>query len=151
MRRGTTITCTGMMMRMFVDTSAWFALGDRKDQYHDRATAFLRNLKFEPVLLLTTDYVVDETLTLLRFKVSHREALAFLRLFKRGSQITREQVNSEHLRRAEEVFSRYRDKRWSFTDCVSFAFMEEKGLQEAFAFGANFSQFGFRVHPLSPG
>lgn len=134
-------------MRMFVDTSAWFALNDRKDQHHDEAVTFIRSLRATPVLLFTTDYIVDETVTLLRFRVSHREALAFLRLFAGSPQILREQVTLDHLKRAAEIFRRYRDKLWSFTDCVSFAFMEEKGLDDAFAFDANFSQFGVRVHP----
>jgi predicted nucleic acid-binding protein len=136
------------MMRIFVDTSAWFALNSRKDQHHKQAGNFVASLKSNPVLLITTDYVVDETLTLLRFKVSHREAVAFLRLFSRSPQIVREQVTPEHLKRAEAIFSRCHDKFWSFTDCVSFAFMEEKGLKDVFAFDENFSQFGMRIHPI---
>lgn len=143
-----TITSTEARMRVFVDTSAWFALNSRKDQHHKQARDFIASLKHNPVLLLTTDYVVDETLTLLRFKVSHREAAAFLRLFSRSPQVVREQVTSDHIKHAEEIFSRYRDKYWSFTDCVSFAFMEEKGLKDAFAFDENFSQFGMRIHPV---
>ncbi len=135
-------------MRVFVDTSAWFALNDRRDHHHDRAVAFMQGLREKPALFLTTDYIVDETLTLLRFKVSRRQAMAFLRLFAGSSQVTREQVSPDHLKRAEEIFARYRDKLWSFTDCVSFAFMEEKGLEDAFAFDSNFEQFGVRVHPV---
>jgi len=135
-------------MRIFVDTSAWFALSNRKDQHHKQAREFLASFQSVPVLFLTTDYVVDETLTLLRLKVSHREALAYLRLFSRSPQLSREQVTPDHLKRAEEIFARYDDKSWSFTDCVSFAFMEAKNLQDAFTFDANFGQFGMKVHPL---
>jgi len=135
-------------MKLFVDTSAWFALNNRKDRNHKHAREFAASLKGSPVLLLTTDYIVDETLTLLRFKVSHREAVAFLRLFSQSPHVIREQVTPEHLKRAEDIFSRFRDKQWSFTDCVSFAFMEERGLKDAFAFDINFSQFGMRVHPV---
>jgi uncharacterized protein len=141
------IICTESRMRIFVDTSAWFALNSRKDRHHKQARDFIASIKTSPILFLTTDYIVDETLTLLRFKVSHRDALAFLRLLSRSPQIAREQVTPDHLKRAEDIFSRYRDKPWSFTDCVSFAFMEEKGLEDAFAFDENFSQFGMRVHP----
>jgi predicted nucleic acid-binding protein len=44
----------------------------------------------------------------------------------------------------------YRDKPLSFTDCVSFAVMEGKGLKDAFTFDANFSQFGMCGHPADP-
>ncbi len=134
-------------MRILVDTSAWFALNDRKDQHHTRARRFVENLKGSPMLFLATDYIVDETATLLRLKVSHKEAVAFLRIFSRSSQMVREQVTTDHLKRAEEIFTRYRDKFWSFTDCVSFAYMEERGIKDAFTFDVNFSQFGLRVHP----
>jgi predicted nucleic acid-binding protein len=134
-------------MRLFVDTSAWFALNARNDAHHKRAKAFLHTLKSEPVLLITNDYIIDETATLLRLKVSHRSAVAFLSLFSRSRQIVREQATAEHVERAEAIFSRYSDKLWSFTDCVSFAFMEAKGLKDAFTFDANFSHFGMRVHP----
>ena len=144
-----TITFMGQMMRIFVDTSAWFALNNRKDQYHKKARDFVGRLKSSPAIFLTTDYIVDETLTLLRFKVSHREAAAFLRIFSRSRQIVREQVTPDQLKRAEEIFLRCRDKFWSFTDCVSFAFMEERRLEDAFTFDSNFSQFGIRIHPAS--
>jgi uncharacterized protein len=142
-----TITCTETRMRIFVDTSAWFALNSRKDQHHQHARDFITSIKTGPVLFLTTDYIVDETLTLLRFKISHREAVSFLRVLSRSPRIAYEQVTPDHLKRAEAIFSRYRDKPWSFTDCVSFAFMEEKGLEDAFAFDENFSQYGMRLHP----
>jgi uncharacterized protein len=144
---GMTITCMGTRMKIFADTSAWFALNDRNDQYHIQARKFVENLKAGPVLFFTTDYVVDETATLLRFKVSHREAVAFLRLVSKSPQIVCEQVTPDQIKRAEEIFSKYRDKSWSFTDCVSFAFMEERGLKDAFTFNLNFSQFGMCVHP----
>jgi uncharacterized protein len=141
------ITCMETGMKIFVDTSAWFALNNRKDQNHKKARKFIESLKSDPMLLFTTDYVVDETLTLLRFKVSHREAASFLHLLKQSNRIVREQATSDHLKRAEEIFLQYNDKLWSFTDCLSFAFMEEKGLKDAFAFDVNFSQFGMCVHP----
>ena len=134
-------------MRIFVDTSAWFALNNRKDEHHQQARAFVQNLKEVQVLFLTTDYVVDETLTLLRLKVSHKEAVEFLRLFSRSRQVVREQVTPDQLKRAEEIFAKYRDKSWSFTDCVSFAFMEDRNLKDAFTFDTNFAQFGMRALP----
>jgi predicted nucleic acid-binding protein len=144
---GMIITCMETGMRIFVDTSAWYALNDRKDQNHKKAGKFIESLKAEPVLLFTTDYVVDETLTLLRFRVSHRAAASFLRLFSQSQQIVREQATSDQLTRAEEIFLQYKDKLWSFTDCVSFAFMEEKRLKDAFTFDAHFNQFGMHVYP----
>jgi len=44
-------------------------------------------------------------------------------------------------------FRKYSEKRWSYTDCVSFAYMDEIGLEDAFTFDRNFAQYGKRVHP----
>ena len=43
---------------------------------------------------------------------------------------------------AWEIFSRYRDKAWSFTDCISFVVMNRLKIQQAFAFDEHFRQFG---------
>ena len=132
-------------MKMFVDSGAWYALADAADEHHRAATEFVRQL--DAVFLLTTDYIVDETVTLLLFGLSHRAAVAFLRSVHRSARLSCEQVTPDHLRRAEHIFTRYSDKRWSFTDCVSFAFMEDHGLKDAFTFDGNFEEFGLRMHP----
>lgn len=46
------------------------------------------------------------------------------------------------MRRAREVFERYADKQWSFTDCVSYAVIERLGIKQTFAFDRRFRQFG---------
>ncbi|MEW6233622.1 MAG: PIN domain-containing protein, partial [Chloroflexota bacterium] len=48
---------------------------------------------------------------------------------------------------AWEVFVRYSDKEWSFTDCTSFALMRRLGLGEVFTFDDDFRQMGYVVQP----
>lgn len=43
---------------------------------------------------------------------------------------------------AWDVFRRYADKQWSFTDCTSKVVMEKLGIRKAFAFDRHFAQFG---------
>ncbi len=64
-------------MRLFADTGAWCALYDRSDTNHARASAFLQELRGQKAWLVTSDYILDETLTLLRFRAGHREAIEF--------------------------------------------------------------------------
>jgi predicted nucleic acid-binding protein len=135
------------LMKLFVDTTAWFALIDEGDQNHRRAREFFNQFRETPVLLYLTDYIVDETVTLLRVRVSHRHALAFLDSLKTSRQIIRAHVSPDLLAEAEVLFRRYRDKRWSFTDCVSFAFMDQRDLHDAFSFDANFAEYGKQIHP----
>ena len=134
-------------MRLLVDTAAWVALNNRTDENHRAAVECVSRFKTEPVLFYTTDYIVDETVTLLRFKVSHSQALLFLGFLRTTANVTRVQVTDELIASAEGICRTYQDKRWSFTDCVSFAFMDETGLEDAFSFDKNFTQYGKTLHP----
>ncbi len=133
-------------MKLFVDTSAWFALNSSTDQNHAAAIEFIKTFQRHAVILYTTDYIVDETVTLIRVKVSHKQAINFLNSALRSKNVIRSQVSRDLIMRAEQIF-RKADKLWSYTDCVSFAFMDAQGLSDAFAFDQNFSQYGKSVHP----
>jgi len=134
-------------MRIFVDTSAWAALYDRSDVNHDAAAGFLRGLKGRRVALITTDYVLDETLTLIRMRVGHTKAVDFGRWIFESEAVEVEEIDGDLWREAWEIFVRYSDKDFSFTDCTSFALMRRMGLSEAFSFDKHFSQFGFTLLP----
>jgi len=49
--------------------------------------------------------------------------------------------------RAWDVFVKYSDKDFSFTDCTSFVVMRELGITDAFAFDDHFAQMGFTLRP----
>ena len=57
---------------IFVDTGAWYASLVPTDPDHAQALAWL-SINHSP--LLTTDYVIDETLTLLRARGERKRAL----------------------------------------------------------------------------
>ena len=63
------------MNPIFVDTSAWFAVVSRRDRDHTACEQFLRE---NQRLLLTTDYIVDETATLVQARIDHRTAVRFI-------------------------------------------------------------------------
>lgn len=48
---------------------------------------------------------------------------------------------------AWKIFEQYDDKDFSFTDCTSFAIMENENIQNAFTFDRHFTQYGFQIHP----
>ena len=124
---------------IFVDTGAWFAAFVPNDAHHAAARRWLDS-NTEP--LLTSDYVLDELLTLLRVRGEQSRA------FILGEQILSESIVSLHLvtvreiQVAFEIFRKFDDKAWSFTDCVSRVVMEELKIPTAFAFDDHFRQFG---------
>ena len=123
----------------FADTGGWFALFVPDDLNHAAAATWFAQQR-QP--LLTTDYVVDETLTLLRSRGQSTAALALGQQFFGGSFATIYYLTEDDIRAAWQVFSRYADKDWSFTDCTSKVVMEKLSITEAFAFDQHLRQFG---------
>lgn len=124
---------------IFVDTGAWYASYVPWDAHSAKATSWTRSNTEE---LVTTDYVINEVVTLLRARGQGRLAIeAGNDLWaSRFAQI--EFVTRDDLAHSWELFCRYEDKRWSFTDCTSFVVMKRLGIVTAFAFDVHFRQFG---------
>jgi uncharacterized protein len=127
---------------IFVDTGAWFALAVRNDPDHAAAMAWLEANR-EP--LVTTDYILAETSTLVRMRDKtirgHRLAVRIATSILRSESATLEKVREEDLSRALDVFRTYRDHLFSFVDCTSFVIMERLGITYAFAFDRHFNEY----------
>lgn len=125
---------------IFVDTSAWFAASVPSDANYRAACNFL--VTADPRLLVTTDYILDEYLTLLKVRGEAQ------RISDLGRRILEERVcrliwvDKSDVFKAWTVFDSYRDKGWSFTDCVSRVVIERLSIAEVFAFDEHFRQFG---------
>ena len=135
------------MRRIFVDASGWIALHNRRDERHAAAVAAFRTLTNTSVRLVTSDYVVDEALTHIRAWSGHAEAVRFGDLVRRHPFVEWVHIDPELWSAAWDIFVRYDDKSFSFTDCTSFAIMRRHTLRDAFAFDADFVQMGFRLWP----
>jgi predicted nucleic acid-binding protein len=123
----------------FVDTGAWFASLVPWDPDHVPASRWLAQ---NPGPLLTTDYIVDETLTRLRARGERRRALRAADDFFLGRFTSLYFLTEDDLREAWNVFLRYSDKEWSFTDCTSKVVIETLQITAAFTFDHHFRQFG---------
>jgi predicted nucleic acid-binding protein len=124
---------------IFVDTGAWYASLVPTDPDHATAVQWLANNHFP---LLTTDYVIDETLTLLRARGERKRALMLGTKFFHHGLAEIHKITSVDLTLAWETFEQFDDKNWSFTDCTSKVVMEQLGIKVAFAFDHHFQQFG---------
>jgi len=123
---------------VFVDTGAWYALSVPSDPDHAAAISFMRS-NSEP--LVTSDYIYDELLTLFRNRGHMNRAQDWVDQVRQGRcEVVR--VTDVDVEQATDVFFRYADKAWSFTDCTSYVLMQRLGIQRAFSFDAHFRQFG---------
>ena len=130
-------------MKLFVDTSAWLALNDRSDQFHALAVEKLASIRAGRISLVTSDYVLDESVTIIRLRASHAAAVIFGQSILGSSVIDLIPVGSDDRLAAWEIFKKYADQDFSFTDCTSFALMRKLRLKTAFTFDGHFSLIGF--------
>ena len=133
---------------IFVDSSAWIALFDQRDGFHSRALQFQAELRRGVHgRLITTDYVLDESVTFLHLHGVQGGESEFRRILSRSESIQVVWTTPDRFWTAWERLEQRSDKRWSFTDCLSFATMEAIGIRDAFAFDSDFRQAGFRLLP----
>ena len=135
------------MRPFFIDTSGWCALYDRSDGQHHLASPFWAQTASRLGALYTSDYILDETLTLINIRISHAAAAAFGRAVLASKVIRVVPVTGSRWENAWEIFIKYNDKEFSFTDCTSFTIMQELNLKEAFTFDRHFPQMGFTSIP----
>jgi hypothetical protein len=124
---------------VFVDTGAWFAKFVQDDPQHARVQAWFDSTQ-EP--LVTTDYCIDETLTLLVARKRLARALVagqslFNPVVTHIHFITKQQVE-----RAWILFQQRAANGWSFTDCTSKIVIDDLGICTAAALDEHFRQFG---------
>lgn len=133
-----------LFRRVFVDTSAHFALLDRRGQRHPEAVAIQNHLIRHRSRLFTTSFVLAETHALLLNRLGQAIAMAFLRAME-ISTITVIWATPADVKHAREVIYRYDDKGFSLTDAISFVVMERLQIPVALAFDHHFAQYGLTV------
>jgi predicted nucleic acid-binding protein len=127
------------MKGVFVDTGVWYAQVDRADPDHERVSQTLRHWSGK---LITSNYVLDETITLLRYRLGWKAAHQFGDALRRGIIAKIVRVNAADENTAWAIFSRHADHSFSFTDCISFAVMERLTLDTALAIDSDFRSYG---------
>jgi len=126
---------------VFVDTSALLAVLNSGDENHGRASRTYRALVESDEPLVTTSYVLVETVALLQ----HRFGLGAVRGFQDAVTpvLAVVWVDAElHAEAAAALLTANR-RQLSLVDCVSFACMRRQGLTRAFHFDRHFRDQGF--------
>ena len=135
------------MKPIFLDSSFFKAVIDTNDDFYSRARKNWQVLIDTHRPLITTNYILDETFTLVRVKCDVKKALELRNvLFRHEVNLQIERVTVDDDAAAWEWF----EKDWSklsYTDCVSFAVMKRIGLTDVATFDDHFIRAGFSVYP----
>jgi predicted nucleic acid-binding protein len=124
---------------VFVDTGAWFASMVPSDPQHQRTLDWLRG---NPLPLVTTDYVLDETLTLMRARGENARAISLGRRLFDMNLVNLFLLSPHQVQSAWRLFRDQPERHWSFTDCTSKIVMDEFQVRKALTFDHHFGQFG---------
>ena len=132
---------------IFVDTGAFIARYVRRDGHHTRARRVWTEIEKLRNACFTSNFVLDETFTLLGRQTSYFFAAERARALLGSKALTILRPDAEDELAALDLFGRFADQKVSFTDCTSFALMRRHRLSRAFTFDRHFVAAGFEVLP----
>lgn len=130
-------------MTVFADTSGLFALLVRNDFMHAKAKANFEYFTKSNTRLVTSSYVVLETITLLQRRVGLEAAVSFTNYIIPLLEIV--WVNEYWHGRAVDRLRMENSRAVSLTDCLSFEIMEAMEICVAFTFDRHFIERGFET------
>jgi predicted nucleic acid-binding protein len=132
--------------RVFIDTWGWVALGHQKDNRNQEIVSLYKDWLRRGAVIYTSDFVLDETVTLLFRREIFEEAIQFMEgifLAAEGGRITVERVTSNRFASAWNLRKRFNDKPLiSFTDLTTMAIMKELKIKEIITDDKHFLQIG---------
>ena len=134
-----------MSREVFVDTSAWIAVSDVSDKYHLAARAAYNRSLEERRVFVTTNLIVAEAYIIIRRAGGHAQAMRLLHSLRGSPRLQKVWADASLESQAEGILEKHTDQDFSFTDAVSFVVMQERGIEEVFAFDSHFATMGFRM------
>ena len=122
-------------------------LADESDRQHATACAFRDEWLASAGVLVSSDFVMDETLTLMRVRMGLNAAERWWDQVEGSLRVHWEWIDPARAEKARHWFFRWRDKDFSFTDCSSFVVMKERRIKAALTNDRHFVQAGFQTYP----
>ena len=131
------------MPRVFVDTAAWVALLNTRDELHESAQKQLEALRLQNAQLITTEFVLVELANTFSAPVWRQKVVRFIDGLRRVPNLQIIPADSVLLDKGWNLFRNRPDKEWSLTDCTSMFVMESDQIKLAFSSDHHFEQAGF--------
>ena len=133
-------------MKLFIDTWGWIVLGNKREPRHTELTNSYSSWKDQAVMSYTTDYILDETFTLLFRRVPFKEAkhsLDIIDLAIKKGYLRLERITAERFEKAKGLRMKFRDKpRISFTDLTTMVVMTDLQITDILTEDDHFTHVG---------
>jgi uncharacterized protein len=137
-----------LIEKIYVDTSAFYALLDRSDQYHEQAKEQWPSLLEDHIALMTSNYVVSETISLLQHRLGFEAALIWHKDIMGIVEIAWTDASTH--RKAIELWLNLCRHRLSLCDCTSYIIMRQHRIEKVFSFKKSYADQGFALLPQNP-
>ncbi len=132
---------------IFIDTGAFLAKYIAQDDHHGEATSSGSILEKSKEPLFTSNFVLDETFTLLGRRTGYAFAAARARAILSSERITILRPTKHDEFEAVKLFEKYSDQSVSYTDCISVVLMRSNKIERVFTFDSHFKLLGFTSIP----
>jgi hypothetical protein len=127
---------------LFIDSGGFYALVSAGGP-HEQAVDIMEEAGRFRRQAVTTDYIIDETATLLRARGLTKQLKEFFRLTEQSQALSMEWMTPDRFAAARKFMLKHLDQEFSFTDCASFIVMNELRLTDALATDKHFRIAGF--------
>ena len=132
---------------IFIDTGAFIARYIERDQHHLTAQRAWERLPKLGRRHYTSNFVLDEAITLLGRRSNYAFAAERARYLYASQVLEILRPSHDDEIAAIALFEKYADQEVSFTDCVSFVLMRKLRIKRVFAFDRHFKLAGFETWP----
>ena len=134
-------------MSVYIDTSAFYALASSSDVFHDSAKKIYQRLLQDNKHLITTSYVLIETIALIHRRLGFEVLETFVDSIQEVVEII--WVDKDLHEAGWKKLETRRGKDDSLVDCVSFLAMHEKKIKDVFANDPHFKREGFILQSVT--
>ena len=134
-----------MSVDLLADTSFFIAATDESDRHHAEAVAWMRWTRQRDVRLVIHAGILLEIGDGFARSERRRIGIRILDALLSDPRAFVVMIGEGTLSEARELYRRHSDKEWGLTDCVSFALMEELGVESALTADRHFLQAGYRA------
>ena len=132
---------------IYIDTGAFLARHLIKNQYYHQANAFWEAVHEKNEACVTSNFVLDETFTLLGRRAGYKFAAQRARNIYASESLQILRPTRKEEVKAIDFFEKYSDQHLSFTDCISFILMQRNKIKRIFTFDHHFPLTGFQIYP----
>jgi predicted nucleic acid-binding protein len=137
-------------VKLVIDTWGWLALEDSREPFHEAATRIYAKAAETSGNIHTTNFILDETITLLYRRRPFEEVTRFTRGLLTSPFIEIQEITQSRFQRAYDLRLKFRDKPGiSFTDITTMVVAQDLNALDILTGDSHFLQvgFGFRLMP----